>query len=129
MLERAEMLWFRYAMNETKKAHSDGYLKKLYLKERDGLIVVVRRASAELSRICGKGYLPVIMAKSRVALLIMLWAHYENHDDRDITMSIARKNAWIVNAKGLASSITKGCIRCRFLHKRRVEQMMAVLPP
>ena len=31
LLERAEMLWFRYAMKETKKAHSDGHLKKLYL--------------------------------------------------------------------------------------------------
>ena len=129
MLVRAEMLWFRYAMKETKKAQSDGHLKKLYLEERDGLIVVVGRASAGLSRICGKGYLPVIMAKSRIAVLIMLWAHYENHDDRDITMSIARKKAWIVNAKRLASSITKGCIRCRFLHKRRVEQRMAALPP
>ena len=86
LLERAEMLWFRYAMKETKKAHSDGHLKKLYLEERDGLIVVVGRASAGLSRICGKGYLPVMMANSRIAVLIMLWAHYENHDDRDITM-------------------------------------------
>ena len=77
-------------MKETKKAQSDGHLKKLYLEERDGLIVVVGRASAGLSRICGKGYLPVIMAKSRIAVLIMLWVHYDQ-DDRDITMSITLK--------------------------------------
>ena len=68
------------------------------------------------------------MAKSRVGVLLMLSAHYKNHDDRDITMSIARKKAWIVGAKRLASSITNNCVRCRFLHKRKVEQKMAVLP-
>ena len=67
MLDRAKMLRFRYVMRETKKAHSDRHLKKLYLKELDGLIVVIRRASAGLSRICGSCYLPVVMGKSRIS--------------------------------------------------------------
>ena len=127
--EKAEFLWFSYAMKETRQAQSDGRLKKLCTEERDGLIVVVGRASAGLFRFCGKEYLPVVMAKSRVGVLLMLAAHYENHDDRDITMSIARKKAWIIGAKRSASSITEKCVRCRFLHKRKVEQKMAVLPP
>ena len=67
------------------------------------------------------------MAKSRIAVLMMLWVHY-NHDDRDITMSIALKKAWIVDVKRLPTSITKGYVRCCFLHKRRVKQKMAALP-
>ena len=59
----------------------------------------------------------------------MLWAHKENHDARDVTMSIACSKAWIVNAKRLATSICNSCLRCRFLHKIKVEQQMAILPP
>ena len=69
------------------------------------------------------------MSTSRIAVLIMLWAHYQNHDGRDITMSIACTIAWIVNAKGLAKSVTKHCIKCRFLHKRKITLKMACLPP
>ena len=58
----------------------------------------------------------------------MLWAHNQNHDARDITMSIACSKAWIVNAKRLAISIVNSCIRCRILHKIKTQQQMAILP-
>ena len=35
ILERAEMLSFRYTMRGNQKAHSDGHLNKLYLEELD----------------------------------------------------------------------------------------------
>ena len=115
-------------MKETREALAAGRLKKLCSEERDNLVVVVGRASVGLHKICGKEYLPVVMAKSRVGVLLMLSAHYEDHDDRDITMSLARKNAPIIGAKKLASSICDNCVRCRWLHKRRVEQKMSALP-
>ena len=99
------------------------------VKEKGEHVVVVGRANTGLQKLYGKDHLPVIMVKSRVARLIMLWAHSQNHDGRDITMSIACTKACAVNAKGLAKSITKTCIRCRFLHKAKVEQKMAGLPP
>ena len=43
-------------------------------------------------------------------------------------MSIACSKAWIVNAKRLATSIVNSCIRCRFLHKIKTQQQMAILP-
>ena len=101
----------------------------LCVEERDGLIVVVGRANTGLQKFYGKDFLPVLMGKSRVSFLLMLWAHNLNHDGRDITMSIACTKAWIVGAKRLAASITRDCIRCRFLHKVKVEQKMGVLPP
>ena len=87
------------------------------------------RTNAGLQKLYGKNYLPIIMAKSRIAVLIMLWAHYKNYDGRDVTMTLACTVAWIIKDKGLAQSLTKNCIRCRFLHKRRIEQKMAALPP
>ena len=36
--------------------------------------------------------------------------------------------AWIIGAKRLASSFCSNCVRCRFLHKLKVQQKMAELP-
>ena len=43
-------------------------------------------------------------------------------------MSIANSKVWIVGAKKLAASICRSCVRCRFLHKLKVQQKMADLP-
>ena len=80
--EEAEQVWYRYAMKETREAQQNGKLKHLYLEERKGIIVVVGRAKAGLQKLFGKDCLPVLMSRSRVAVLIMLWAHYHNHDAR-----------------------------------------------
>ena len=127
-LELAEQCWFRYAMEDTITAEEQGKLKHLFTVEKDGLIVVMGRAKAGLKHFFGKEFLPVIMSANRVAFLLMLWAHTQNHDARDITMSIACSKAWIVGSKRLAASITDNCVRCRFLHLRKVEQKMAILP-
>ena len=128
-LELAERLWFRSAMKETVTARELGRLKNLNVEEKDGLIVVSGRAKSGLQKFFGKNYLPVLIGSSRVAFLVMLWAHKRNHDARDVTMSIACSKAWIVNSKRLAASIVKSCRRCRFLHKMKIEQQMAILPP
>jgi len=127
-LELAERLWFLSTMKETNAAREAGRLKNLCVEEKDRLIVVTGRAKSGLQKFFGKEYLPVLIGSSRVAFLVMLWAHNQNHDARDITMSIACSKAWIVNAKRLATSIVNSCIRCRFLHKIKTQQQMAILP-
>ena len=114
IIDAAENLWFKQAMSETRAAVKENMLKSLLVEERDGLTVVVGRAKTGMSKFLGKEYLPVLMRKTRVAFLIMLWAHRENHDYRDITMSIASSKAWIVGAKRLATYICDSCVRCRF---------------
>ena len=106
-LELAEKLWFRSAMKETITALEAGRLKNLNVEEKDGLIVVAGRAKSGIQRFVGKNYLPVLIGSSRVAFLIMLWAHKQNHDAIDVTTSIARSKAWIVNSKRLATSVVQ----------------------
>ena len=129
IIDAAEKLWFQYAMSDTRSASAEGKLNSLCVEVKDGLVVVVGRAADGLHKLLGKDYLPVVMRSNRVAYLLMLWAHKVNHDYRDLTMSIACSKAWIVGAKRLATSICDGCVRCRFLHKLKVEQKMAALPP
>ena len=96
--------------------------------EKDGLIIEEGRATKEMSKFLGREYLPVIMGQTRVAYLIMLWAHGQDHHNRDIAISIANSRAWIIGAKCIALSICKNCVRCRFLHKFKVKWKMADLP-
>ena len=77
----------------------------------DGLLVVCGRASSGLQYYLGSNFLPVIMGSTRVAYLIMLDSHCEDHAGRDVTMAMSRHEAWIVNAKPLAKKIVKQCIR------------------
>ena len=128
IVDSAERLWFLYAMEDTSTARDRGKLKSLFVDEKDGLIVVIGRAKTGMSKVFGKEFLPILMKTSRIAYLIMLWAHNTNHDGRDLTMSIANSKAWIVGAKSLATSICNSCPRCRLLHKLNVQQRMADLP-
>ena len=127
-IEIAERAWYCHAMKDTRHALKDGKLRYLLCEEREVMIVVIGRAKHGLQEFFGKNYLPVIMSHSRVAFLIMLWAHKENHDVSDVTMSIACRKAWIVGAKKLVSSICNNCVRCRLLHRLKVMQQMTSLP-
>ena len=115
-------------MPATHTAMEAGNLRELDIQEIDGLQVVKGRASSGLQAYYGAPYLPVIMASTRVAYLIMLHAHCKDHAGRDITVSMSRHEAWIVRATSLAKSIVKDCVKCRYLRKKVEEQKMSALP-
>ena len=105
-----------------------GNLTRLTLWEKDGMLVISGRAGAGLKLYFGSNSLPVIMATTQVAKLIMLWAHEQDHSGRDTTLYTATRVAWIVGGRKLAAKIKDTCIRCRFLEKKNVGQKMSVLP-
>ena len=116
-------------MHKILEAKSCGRLKELDVRERDdGLLVIVGRAQTGLHKLYGSDTLPVIMADTKVAELIMVVAHWKDHTGQDITMAMSRMDAWIVNARKLAKRIVKKCVRCRYLRKKLEGQKMAVLP-
>ena len=75
-----------------------GKLNELDIQDINGLKVVCGRASAGLQNFLGSNFLPVIMASTRVAYLIMLDSH-KDHAGRDVTLAMSRHEARIVNAK------------------------------
>ena len=108
---RAVLFWIRVAMPATREAHAKGKLSKLSLWEHDGVLVVTGRAQAGLRYYLGADYLPVLMSSTRVAELIMLWAHNRDHSNRDTTLMTATQLAWIVGGRRLAGKIKDFCIR------------------
>ena len=129
LVKEAKRLWFLSAMVETIEAQKAGKLKELDIQDINGLKVTCGRAAAGLQNFLGSNFLPVIMASTRVAYLIMLDSHNRDHAGRDVTLAMSRHEAWIVNAKRLAKKIVRACIRCRFLRKQLEGQKMAALPP
>ena len=95
---------------------------------RDGLLVIRGRAETGLHKLYGTDSLPVIMADTKVAKLVMISAHWKDHPGQDITTAMSRMEAWIVNARTLAKRVVNDCVRCRYLRKKLEGQKMAVLP-
>ena len=125
----AKTLWYRTVMHKTRKAMNDGRLKELDIRERDdGLLIIIGRAQTGLHKLYGADSLPVLMADTKVAELVMVSAHWKDHSGIDITMATSRMEAWIVNARKLAKRIVRACVRCRYLRKKLEGQKMAVLP-
>ena len=72
------MFWLRVAVPATNKAAAEGKLRNLNPKQHfkyPDMLVVVGRAVAGFQNMFQKEFLPILMAKTRTAWLIMLWAH------------------------------------------------------
>ena len=128
ILQHARRLWFLSVMSDTVDALKAGRLKELDIKDDNGIQVIQGRASSGMRKFFGQGTLPVIMGSTRIAYLIMLDAHNQDHTAKDITIATSRHTAWIINANKLANQICKGCLRCRFLKKHLQNQKMSALP-
>ena len=109
ILEHAKKLWFLSAMPETIEALNSGRLKELNVKNDNGIIVIQGRASAGMNHFFGQDNLPVIMGDTRIAELIMLEAHYQDHAAKDIILSMSHHTAWVVNDRKLATKIYRSC--------------------
>ena len=128
----AVTFWLRVAMPATNKAAAEGRLRNLNPKQHfkyPDMLVVVGRAVAGFQNMFQKEFLPILMAKTRTAWLIMLWAHNVDHAGVDTTFQTSMQVAWVVGGRGLARSIKKACVRCRYLARQMLDQLMSVLPP
>ena len=129
--DMAEMFWMRAAMPATNKAGLEGKLKHLTPKKHDifeDVVVVTGRALEGLRHYLQKDFLPVLMASTRTAQLITLWAHTRDHAGVDVTYMTATHVAWIVGGRALCRGVKQACVRCRYLAKLLEGQQMSVLP-
>ena len=130
--EMAITFWMRVAMPATNEALVKGKLRHLspmkHVKYED-MLVVVGRASKGFQHLFQREYLPIIMASTRTAWLVMLWAHGEDHSGVDNTYLTSLQVAWVVGGRRLARNIKKSCVRCRYLAKLLLDQQMSALPP
>ena len=75
----AVLFWVKLAIPETRKAFREKRLQKLTLWEHEGMLVLSGRAMERMKNYFWVSFLPVVMAQTRVAELIMLHAHSMDH--------------------------------------------------
>ena len=106
----AIMFWIKVAMPATRKAYKEKKLTKLTLWEKEGVLMITFQAAEAWSTTLELMILPVLMALTRVAELIMFWAHVRNHCSRITMLDTATLVVWIVRGKRLAAKIRDPCV-------------------
>ena len=126
----ARALQFLATAPASRLAFGQGRLQSLGAVCRQGEVWIQGRVTPEdMASVLGCSALRVVMPETRLAQLIMISCHTEDHrrDPRD-TMARARKICWIPRGRQLALKIVKNCPSCKREDKRLGEQIMADLP-
>ena len=86
------------------------------------------RLGKVIKSLLGKENLPILHNKGRLAELLMIQAHYRNHEGVAGTLAASRAQVWILKGRYLARRIVKECVYCRAKHAKLQTQQMGALP-
>ena len=92
--------------------HVETKLQSLAPFIKDGKWVTQGRMKHGLLAILGVAQLQVLLPNQRLAELIMMQAHRENHDCPKTTLVRSRSQAWIHRAHWLARRVVSECVKC-----------------
>ena len=87
-----------------------------------------RLTEETMTQTTGYDSLVVLPEKSRLALLLTLHAHRDDHRNTGITQRVRRLGYWVIRGNSLAKTVVKNCIVCRKYKPVTLEQKMADLP-
>jgi hypothetical protein len=107
-----------------------GKLQSLGAKEEKGDVFVIGRLQPDdLQAILGLSRLRVMMPSERLARLVVLGCHEEDHrqDVRDC-VARSRRLCWIIRARALDKVGISAYLVCRRERKRMEEQVMGMMP-
>ena len=82
-----------------------------------------------IERLLGVSRLPVLMPSTRLAKLIMIESHCEDHRKTPSdALARSREQAWIVRGGKLAKTTNANCPSCRLDSKKTADQLMGDIP-
>ena len=83
-----------------------------------------------MKQLLGIKCIPILEASSRLAELIMLHAHNQDHRrGPSALLAVARRWAWIIRGRKLAQKVVRACMFCRRRDQKQAEQIMGSVPP
>ena len=85
------------------------------------------RLGKGIKSLLGKENLPILDSKGRLAELLMIQAHYRNHEGVAGTLAASRSQAWILKGRYLARKVVGECVYCRAKHHKLQTQQMGAL--
>ena len=128
-IKLGKLVQFMVSMYLSFKAMSEGKLDSLRPVVEYGIVYARGRCEKSISRILGVDKLPILARSTRLAELIMLEAHCENHrSNASDVLARSRQRAWIVRGRFLAKTVCKSCPLCRLSKSKLTEQLMGDIP-
>ena len=127
---KADKVIWLYSMLMTKYLEKEGKLTSLAVSWREGICYTSGRLPEVAAKnILGKREIPVLHSGSRLARMIMKFAHEEDHKRMpQDALFRSRKYAWIHRGLNLAKDVVKNCQWCAILTRELCNQRMAKLP-
>ena len=128
-IKAARLVQFISSMEPTVKALEKGNLDPLRPITERGIVYVQGRCDGALMNLLGINQLPVLARETRLAKLIMLESHYEDHRSSPTNvLARSRQRAWIIRGRYLANQVCKNCPVCKLTKRKLTEQLMAQIP-
>ena len=83
-----------------------------------------------LERALGHPTLIILSHNSRLAKLILIACHYEDHrrSETDALYRSRKRGVWIIKGRLLSKAVTKSCPVCARMNKKTASQLMGSLP-
>ena len=120
---------FVVSMESTFTALNRGQLSSLRPIVEGGIVYTSGRCDKSLLRLLGITKLPILTRDTRLALLIMWEAHYEDHRSTPSdVLARSRQRAWIIRGRYLAKFVCKACPLCKLNKRKLAKQLMAMIP-
>jgi hypothetical protein len=129
--EAARRLQVAAASGTARVALNKGKLQSLGAELRNGVVYISGRVRKEhMAELVGREELAVVMPTEKLARLVMLDAHNQDHrrSPQDV-MARARRHLWIPQGTRLAKEVIGKCVKCRLNNNKMARQIMASLPP
>ena len=87
-----------------------------------------RLTEEQMMSTTGFDSLVVLPEKSRLAYLLTVEAHRDDHRATGIAQRVRRKGYWVIRGNHLAKRVSNNCLPCRKYKPATIEQKMADLP-
>ena len=126
-IQRAELCWVKYYQRSCLNRWKSDFKNLGPSLNEDGVIIVGHRLSDGFKE---SGTQPPMLLPRHCEYtqLYCTTVHNECHTGIEDTIVKVRKRMWVPKIRSLIKNIKKNCIRCRFLEKRLLTQIMSPLP-
>ena len=120
---------FIVSMRPTLEAMDTGKLESLRPYVKSGIVFMRGRCESSLPQLFGVSSVPILARCTRLARLIMIEAHCEDHRLSHLdVLARSRQRAWIVRGRFLAKDVIKACPLCRLRRSKLSKQLMGDIP-
>ena len=125
----ARSIQFAVSMEASIESFEKGQLASLRPVLENGIVYTVGRIGKTIIKLMGVHKLPILTRNTRLARLIMIESHEEDHrSNPSDVMARSRQRAWIIGARNLAKEVCKVCPVCRLRKVQLAKQLMADIP-